>query len=242
MSLSSSSTQLDYIGTELPTFALARNWKRYVAHILRPYIRGDVLEVGAGLGAAAQALFNSSVTRWVGVEPDLRLASSASNVVIDPTGRISQEVLVGTLDDVPEGMCFDTIVYIDVLEHIEDDQAEMRLAATRLRAAGRVIVLAPAFPFVFSPFDRAVGHHRRYTVATLAAVMPSELECLTLRYADSFGLVLNLINRLVLRQTVPSVRQVRFWDRLILPVSRVADLALRHVFGRSVIAVYARRA
>ena len=59
-------------------------------------------------------------------------------------------------------------------------------------------------------------------------------------YADSLGVVLSLANKLLLRQAMPTARQIRTWDRLVVPVSRVLDPIVRFSFGRSVIAVYRR--
>ena len=135
---------------------------------------------------------------------------------------------------------FDTILYIDVLEHIEDDRGEMSRAAELLAPRGTLIVLSPAFPLLFSEFDRSVGHYRRYTRASLAAVMPASLRQVRLRYIDSVGFMASLANRALLRQELPSRRQIALWDRVMIPVSRVLDPLLVHSFGRSILAVYER--
>jgi 2-polyprenyl-3-methyl-5-hydroxy-6-metoxy-1,4-benzoquinol methylase len=69
---------------------------------------------------------------------------------------------------------FDTIIYLDVLEHIADDRAELACAARLLSPQGCVIVLSPAHQFLFSPFDQAVGHYRRYSRATLRDLTPPD--------------------------------------------------------------------
>jgi 2-polyprenyl-3-methyl-5-hydroxy-6-metoxy-1,4-benzoquinol methylase len=120
-----SASRVEYVGMELPVFALAASWKRYIAHLLQPYIRGEVLEVGAGIGATASALLNPSVTRWVAVEPDSRLAGDIATTARDPSGRITVDVIMGTIESVPVSLSFDTVMYVDVLEHIEDDQREL---------------------------------------------------------------------------------------------------------------------
>ena len=79
----------------------------------------------------------------------------------------------------------DCILYLDVLEHIADDRAEMKRAAARLAPGGRLVVLAPAHQALFSVFDRAVGHHRRYDRKSLRALTLPELELRTLRYVDA---------------------------------------------------------
>jgi hypothetical protein len=149
-------------------------------------------------------------------------------------------VQIGTTADLDPRSRFDTILYIDVLEHIEDDRAEMARAAELLAPRGALIVLSPAFQQLFSDFDRSVGHFRRYTRASLAEVMPPSLRRVRLRYLDSVGFLASLSNRALLRQALPTRRQIALWDRVMIPASRVLDPLLARSFGRSVLAVYER--
>jgi hypothetical protein len=149
-------------------------------------------------------------------------------------------VQIGTTQDVNPRSRFDTILYIDVLEHIEDDRGEMARAAKLLAPRGTLIVLSPAFQQLFSEFDRSVGHYRRYTRASLAAVMPASLRKVRMRYLDCVGFMASVANRAMLRQAMPTRRQIAVWDRLMIPASRVLDPLLAHSFGRSILAVYER--
>src|SRR5439155_19234776 len=98
------------------------------------------------------------------------------------------ESRLGTLEKFDDAETFDTILYMDVLEHIEDDRAEVARAAKHLRPGGHVIALSPAHQWLFTPFDRAIGHHRRYTRAGFGALATPDLEPVRLRYLDSIGL------------------------------------------------------
>jgi len=229
-----------YVGNELELFAEAVHWKRYFRSAISDRLVGDVLEVGAGIGETARHLLDGRQRSWLCLEPDERLASrlrawaEAGDLAPRPT------VQIGTTADVNRRSRFDTILYIDVLEHIEDDRAEMARAAELLAPRGTLIVLSPAFQQLFSEFDRSVGHFRRYTRASLAEVMPASLRQLRLRYLDSVGFIASLSNRALLRQSLPSRRQISVWDRLMIPASRVLDPLFARSFGRSVLAVYER--
>jgi SAM-dependent methyltransferase len=223
-----------YIGSELEVFEKALHWKRYFARHMAPFIRGDVLEVGAGIGANNRIFADFDFKRWTCLEPDRTLLEQLSASLPD---RSRFEPVVGTLEDLP-GRRFDAILYLDVLEHIEDDHAEMRRAAEHLKEGGRVIVLAPAHPWLFTPFDAAVGHFRRYTKETLAAAAPPGLRTEKLIYLDSVGLAASLANRLLLKSAMPSHAQIQTWDRLMVPVSRILDPLLGNSAGKSVLGVW----
>ncbi len=228
----------EYVGSELEVFALASNWKRYFASLLEPHLRGRVLEVGAGIGETTRTLWGPNCTRWVCVEPDAALASRLHDVTVLDGRR--PEVVMGDLRAIPPDASFDTIVYIDVLEHIREDAAELRAATQRLAPGGRLVVLSPAFQRLFSPFDRAIGHERRYTRQSLRAVFPAELTHVASFYADALGAALSFANALLLKQSMPTRRQILFWDRVIIPLSRVLDPLVGRSFGRSIIAIYAK--
>jgi SAM-dependent methyltransferase len=229
-----------YVGEELDVFALATNWKRYFSTLLRPYVRGQVLEVGAGIGATAPALWNSAVTRWVCLEPDARLAVKLIDLSLGGAGAAKPEVIIGDITAIPAERQFDAITYIDVLEHIADDAAELARAAAHLAPGGALIVLSPAFQWLYSPFDQAIGHVRRYTARTLRAAFPRSLRKERVFYADAVGVVLSLGNRVMLRQSLPTRGQILTWDRYVVPVSRVVDPIVGRAFGRSVVGIYTR--
>jgi len=229
-----------YVGNELELFAEAVHWKRYFRSAIADRLVGDVLEVGAGIGETARHLLDGRQRSWLCLEPDERLGTrlrawaEAGDVAPLPT------VQIGTTADLDPRSRFDTILYIDVLEHIEDDRAEIARAAKLLAPRGALIVLSPAFQQLFSDFDRSVGHFRRYTRASLAEVMPPSVRQVRLRYLDSVGFLASLSNRALLRQALPTRRQIALWDRVMIPASRVLDPLLARSFGRSVLAVYER--
>lgn len=212
-----------YAGRELDIFAHAQRWKRYWSAKLRLYISGDVLEVGAGIGANTAVLRAATKGRWLCLEPDPELASQIQG----------QEVRVGTLRDVAADR-FDTILYIDVLEHIEDDEGELARAMQLLRSGGRIIVLAPAHQSLFSPFDAAIGHFRRYDRASLSRISPGPIE--KMFYLDSVGLFASAANRVLLRQSMPTLGQIQTWDRWIIPASRLIDPVLG--VGKTIVGIW----
>lgn len=225
-----------YQGSELELFQHANNWKRYFAGVIRPFIKGNVLETGAGIGSTTLLLNDGSPTSWLLLEPDDVMSENLVNQC--RTGQLPAncQVKKGTTENLMGS--FDTIIYIDVLEHIENDRAELMRASALLKPGGHLVVLSPAFQHLFSPFDKAIGHFRRYTRSALEKISPQELKAVSIRYYDSTGYFASVMNKLLLRQRYPSLRQVKFWDKWLVPVSRISDKVFFHSFGKSIIAIW----
>jgi SAM-dependent methyltransferase len=148
--------------------------------------------------------------------------------------------MCGTLHTIDAGQRFDTIIYVDVLEHIANDREELNVAAGLLRPGGRIIVLSPAHQWLFTPFDAAIGHFRRYNRSMLRSISPTGLRLEYLIYLDSAGLTASAANLFLLRKSMPTKAQLRFLDHWIVPVSRGLDKLLLHSVGKSIIAVWRR--
>ena len=226
-------SEFKYAGSELELFEKARNWKSYWRAQIAEFVRCDVLEVGAGIGANTLTLSSLTYERWTCLEPDAVLAA---RIELPPGGR--HETAVGTIVDLAPAAKFDAILYIDVLEHIEDDRREMARAADRLKPGGALIVLAPAHPFLFTPFDRAIGHFRRYTRASLRAAAPEKLPIEKLVYLDAAGMLASAANRMLLKSAMPTERQILTWDRMLVPVSRLIDPIFAGCVGKSVLGIW----
>jgi SAM-dependent methyltransferase len=234
-------TSHSYVGDELELFQRATNWKRYYGGHLAPHVSGDVLEVGAGIGGTSRFLCRSDQMSWTCLEPDTRLAARLGAAFEATPLPVRSRVVCGTIADLPQEECFDTILYIDVLEHIENEHAELTQAAHHLRPQGRLIVLAPAHNALYSAFDRAIGHFRRYNRRMLTGAAPSELRLDRAFYLDSVGMLASLANRALLRAEYPTASQIRFWDSTLVMFSRVVDPLCGYRIGKTVVGVWTRR-
>lgn len=229
-------TDFSYVGSELDLFACAKTWKSYVRSHLRPYLSGDILEVGAGIGAATATFNDGTQRRWVCLEPDRALAQRIKPSL--PPALTNCEVIVGALSDLEPEEQFDGILYMDVLEHIEADAGELALAAGHLKPGGVLAVLSPALPWLFTPFDAAIGHYRRYTKNSLRSIAPRGLRETKCIYLDSAGFLASMGNKLFLRSSIPSKTQIRFWDHFLVPISRLADRTMSYAIGRSILVIW----
>jgi SAM-dependent methyltransferase len=230
--------QPKYLGEELAVFRNADCWKRYLASRLRVFLIGDVLEVGAGQGANVPYLYRDDLTRWVSLEPDERLCDDYRCLQAKKRIPASCELVQGTLQTLAVGATFDSILYIDVLEHIHDDRAEFARAYQRLRPGGHLMIICPAHGFLFSAFDEAIGHFRRYDKRKYREL--SDRQPLKMEYLDSVGTVPSIANKVLLKQPYVTQRQVQLWDRLFVRLSCIVDPVIGRMWGKSILGVWTK--
>jgi SAM-dependent methyltransferase len=226
-----------YLGTELDLFAYAKNWKSYYAAIIQPYLRGRILEVGAGIGTTTKTLCRGSYDQWICLEPDPTLLLKIEELIYKSELPNFCQTKNGSISDLNE-TSLDTIIYIDVLEHIDNDRHELKSCLDRLAIGGNLVILAPAHQWLYSAFDRQIGHYRRYTKQSLVAVVPQGFKCIKLIYIDSVGMLASIANKILLKTANPSLKQILFWDKVLIPISKVIDRLLFFNIGKSVIGVW----
>jgi len=228
----------DYIGNELELFKYAHNWKKYYAKFIGGYLKNDVLEVGAGIGETTHSLCDATQNCWVCIEPDEQLTKEIAIKKENGYLPFFIEIITGTLDGMDSNRKFDTIIYIDVIEHIENDTEELKKAANFLKPNGHIIILVPAHNYLFSKFDKSIGHYRRYNKDMLAKAVPKGLHKVDLRYLDSIGLFASLANKWFLKQDYPKLKQIKFWDNYMIPVSKIIDAISFYSMGKTVVGVW----
>jgi cyclopropane fatty-acyl-phospholipid synthase-like methyltransferase len=228
-----------YPGDELALFAQARNWKKYFSGTIRPFIMGNVLEVGAGIGATTPYLLNKEVRSWTMLEPDRMLCIQIEKKLDQQQLPSNCKSICGDLRSLDPQQQYDTILYIDVLEHLQDDQGELRRAVEWMKPRGRLIVLSPAHQSLFSKFDHSIGHLRRYEKGSIRNIVDnSKLKEEHLFYLDSMGCLSSLANKWMLKQSMPTLKQIHFWDTKLIPISRVTDKLFGLTIGKTIIGIW----
>ena len=214
----------------------AANYRRWMYHRISPYIGQRILEVGAGIGN-----FTSMI-----LDRDLVVATDKYQACVDYlAARHGDRLKVPPLrlnlsepDGLPVDFEFDTVVCLNVLEHVEGDHDALVYMRTKLAPGGRLIVLVPAFQFLYGPIDRAIEHYRRYTRDELVTKMERagfrvEQSC----YMNAIGIVGWFIINRVLKMEGESEIQVSWADRYVAPWAERLERVLPPPFGLSVIAV-----
>lgn len=220
---------------EFAALSQALNYRRALVREFGPYIRGRVLEVGAGVGHITGELVRlPAVTELVLVEPEDRFCS------VLRAGFPNLRLVHGTIADLAPEERFDCIVSVNVLEHIQDDEAELRRYRGHLKAGDGVLCLfVPARRELFSHIDTDFGHCRRYHKPELFLKLKSAgFQVQRIRYYNFVGYFAWLLTCRFLGRRHFNVRAVRVFDRLIFPVcNRIETGLCAPPVGQSLLAV-----
>jgi glycosyltransferase involved in cell wall biosynthesis/precorrin-6B methylase 2 len=222
--------------TSLDSLDGANNYADWIVDLISPYLRGTILEVGAGHGT-----FTRRLARFGRVIASELSARCADQLVERFSGEPNVEVVQGGIDTAVRGRRFDAAVLINVLEHIEDDVAALSRLSESLTDEGRVIVFVPAFEALYSRFDALIGHHRRYGRAELiTCAYRAGLEVEEIRFVNSMGALAWWLMATKLGRSPATQWPVRAYDALVVPLLRRVEDAHQAPFGQSLLMI-ARR-
>jgi len=233
----------DYAGRDLEAMAEAENYHRWIRDVFAPHLGDRVVEVGAGTGSFSVLLAERGPASLSLLEPSPAMFAQLSARTW-PDGvdvRLYNAFFREVADRIAADGRPDAIVYVNVLEHVSDDVGELRAARELLATGGRILIFVPALIALYSPFDESLGHHRRYTAASLqAACRHAGLEVLETRYFDLLGVAPWWLKYRVLRSRGMSPGSVRLYDRIGVPLTRALESAVRVPLGKNLLAVTRR--
>jgi SAM-dependent methyltransferase len=218
----------------------AGNYAGWIFELIEPYLGAEVLEVGAGHGTFTGMLARKA-KRVLACDLSERCVSKLRERF---SAEESVEILHGSVDSAAGRGPFDTVILINVLEHIEDDDGTLREIRGRLlRPGGRIVLWVPAFSLLYSDFDRRIGHYRRYRRPGLRMQLSDAgYEVRDIRYVNAVGAVAWLVLARFLRRTPTHGTPVKVFDRSFVPVLKRLEWRWHPPFGQSVLAVATRPA
>lgn len=209
---------------------------KYCLSKIRKYIKGNIVEVGAGCGSFTRNYYRPFMKNIILTETDqknfltLRKKFKNNNCI---------KVLSSSIANINSE--FDTILYLHVLEHIEHDLKEIENAKSKLNNGGHIVIIVPAHQEIFSNLDKAVGHFRRYEKNFFKNNL-LDLQLVNLKFLDSVGYFLYYLNKIFFKnETFPSKFKIFLWDKLFTPISILIDFITNYKFGKCIVAVYKKR-
>lgn len=227
----------------LESLAQMNNYYGWVLDEFSPFIGRRVLEIGAGNGNFSRMLHASQNIEclWL-VEPEEeyvnalveRFAGVKNLIVLHLSAEELTEELLASLQ-------LDTIVMVNVLEHIELDVELLQRCAHALMPGGRVLTFSPAFPVLYSHYDRLVGHCRRYRKRDLKEKFSAAgLSISCLKYFNFLGFFAWLLLVKMFRSETFGERKLKLYEKMIGFLQYV-EQRLESPVGQSIIAIGVKR-
>jgi SAM-dependent methyltransferase len=207
-----------------------------------PYLSRRIADVGCGLGNFTESLLDRDLYLGVDLDAEL-LAELATNYGTIPHVRTMQLDLTSpTVPAILRDYAVDTILCVNVIEHIEDDWLALRHLVDSLPAGGHLCLLVPALPFLYGSLDHLDGHYRRYTRGSLMdRVRHLPVDVVRTYYFNILGVPGFFLKGRVLKQTTYTDDNYKIMNALI-PIVRPLERLFPPPIGMSLIAIYRRRA
>jgi len=206
---------------------------KYCVSFFKKYLKGDILEVGAGCGSFTRHYFNKKINSILMTELDKK-----NNLALSKKFKHNKIIKIEKNTVSKINKKFDAILYLHVLEHIKDDNLEIKNAVKKLKKNGHLIFLVPAHSKIYSNLDKLVGHHRRYELNFFKKKF-NFVNRYDLRFLDSMGYILYFLNKTFFKkEAYPSKLKIFIWDKFFTPITIFIDYILRYKFGKCILAVY----
>jgi glycosyltransferase involved in cell wall biosynthesis len=220
----------------LHSLSNAHNYADWIFDSVAPHLGAHILEVGAGHGDLTNRLRHSArVTA-------LELSPKSAGLLRDRFADMPDvDVLEADIVEADFDAEFDSVIAINVLEHVEDDVGALRQMRAAVRPGGTVIIFVPALEMLYSEFDHKIGHHRRYHRAELErALLKAGLQPVELRFMNALGSMAWWLYAVKLGRTPTKPSSTQLYDKFAIPLVRRFESHVRVPFGQSLLAV-ARR-
>lgn len=220
----------------------ARNYRQWILDIFLPFLGKRIVEVGAGSGSFSEMLLATNPEWLIAIEPSNNmyplLAERIRNLGPNQPGYAHQGTLVERIESIRSVGAPDTVVYVNVLEHVEDDIRELQAIHSLLQPGGRALIFVPAHAWLMGSMDRQLGHFRRYTLNELVEKCTATGYKIRLSsYFDVLGVAPWWVRYRLFRSKSMEPGLVRIYDRYAVGLSRFLDGVFHPPLGKNVILV-----
>lgn len=231
--------ELDEVGIDtLDVISFAPNFNEYMFKTIEPYCYGYILEIGSGIGNISKHFIDKKATISL---TDIR--DNYVDILKDNFESNTEDIYNLNITDPDFDLKFkdkfesyDSIFALNVVEHIKDDNLAITNAKKLLKPGGNLVILVPAYQWMYNSFDTALEHYRRYTKSRLNNIMKDKLEIIHSQYFNVFGMAGWFVSGKILRKKSIPRNQMELYDKLI-GLSKALDKVVLNKVGLSVISV-----
>jgi SAM-dependent methyltransferase len=240
------SESMVYGGRDLEAMSFAVRYHQWILQIFRPYLGTRIVEVGAGIGSFSELILELRPESLSLVEPSkemhLRLVERVRELNPVPQVFTFNSPFVEIAQQIRVTQRPDSIIYVNVLEHILDDEAELTAASEALIKGGRIFIFVPAMRWLYGGFDRAVGHFRRYTKGEVSEkCRRAGFIILSCRYLDLVGVVPWWLKYRLLNSNRLETPLVKMYDAYVVPVTKLIERFINPPIGKNIVLIAERR-
>lgn len=233
------SKKVVYVGKDLEAMSFAVNYHRWILDEFRPFLGKKLVEVGAGTGSFSEMLIEEKPEALALVEPSEMfefLQKNISQLETSTNVNFYNSIFSETADKLSETP--DTIIYVNVLEHIEDDAAELQKVYETLETGGHCLIFVPAFMSLYGAFDEKVGHFRRYTKKELEDKMTAAgFKITKSKYFDFAGIFPWYIKYKLFKSDSLNSGAVTAYDKFAVPVTKQFERFLSFPVGKNILLI-----
>lgn len=219
----------------------AVNYFSWQARIAKAPLGRRIVEVGCGIGNFTRMIADRELVIGVDIEP-VCIEQHRQNFAGHSNVR---SMVLDAMDPAFESLkseAPDSVVCLNVLEHIEDDLGTLKAFASILPQGGRAVLIVPAFMGLYGPIDKHLGHYRRYTRSSFASTAArAGFKANELRYMNTVGFFGWWANAKILKREEQSEGQIDLFDKRIVPVLERLESWISPPFGQSVFAVLEKK-
>lgn len=230
-----------YTGKDLEAMFFAVNYHKWILDEFRPFLGKNLIEVGAGTGSFSRLLIKENPQSLQIIEPSERfdeLLKNISQIKANSEINFYQSVFPQMADQFSNQNNIDSIVYVNVLEHIEDDLAELQSVYQTLRPGGRGFIFVPALMPLYGEFDRKIGHFRRYNKKEIEEKCRSiGFKILKSNYFDFLGMIAWYMKYKLFRSSSLEVRTINLYDKMMIPVVKKLERTLTAPLGKNILII-----
>ncbi|NIS09618.1 MAG: class I SAM-dependent methyltransferase [Candidatus Dadabacteria bacterium] len=225
-----------YDTDELESLKYAKNYYNWIMSYFKPHLGRSVVEVGAGIGTFSDLIIDNINEPYT-----LSLYEPAGNNFEQLEKKYNGKKKIKVYNNYFEysnGNQFDTLIVNNVLEHIEDEDAIIKNFYKSLLPSGKLLIYVPALDFLYSEFDKDLGHYRRYSKDSLQElILNNGFKILEIRYFNILGVLSWYLVFKVLKKKTINVQAVKFYDKYIIPVLRKFESIFKPPLGQNLLLV-----